>query len=358
MSLYIMIKPASSACNLKCDYCFYTSLSENREKSDKGFMSETTAKNIIKSALKYDSDYINFIFQGGEPMLIGLDFYRTFISIVDELNKRDTPVDYCLQTNGTLLDDEWCNFLLENEFFLGVSLDGNEELNSYRHYADGTNAFADTMRGIELLKQYEIPFNILSVLTKRTANNFRKTYRFFKENDMHFLQYTPCLKPFGSEDTEYSMSVSDYADYLNRAFSIYYNDTFKGYEISIRQFDNYCLLMAGEPAEQCGMNGYCCGQIVIEGDGSVYPCDFYCTDEWYIGNINESCIAELIESEKFIDFVSKADNPKEECISCRHRPLCRYEGCRRNREAYNYCEAYKKFFSENNYKLSNMLEMQ
>ena len=125
------------------------------------------------------------------------------------------------------------------------------------------------------MKKYNVQFNILSVLTSRLAQNFRKSYRFFKSNDLHFLQYIPCLKEFGEENSEYAMSVDDYASYLKSGYKLYFNDISRGTQMSIRQFDNYRLLMQGRPAEQCGMNGFCSEQFVVEGDGSTYPCDFY-----------------------------------------------------------------------------------
>lgn len=354
MPISVMIKPASSACNLKCEYCFYTSLAENREIANKGMMSDETAKNTIKSALDFGKDSVYFTFQGGEPLLRGIDFFKNFVKTVNELNN-GAKISYCLQTNATLINDEWCEFFKANNFLIGVSFDGDEELNNYRIYPDGTNSYSDIMNGIELLKKHKIEFNILSVLTKRLSGSFRKSYRFFKSNDLKYLQYIPCLKPFGEDDNEYSMTADDYLSYLNSAFKIYYNEKMRQNDISIRQIDNFMLLATNQNAEQCGMNGMCSNQFVVEGDGSVYPCDFYCTDEWLLGNINENSFEELYNTKKAVEFIKDSFKLKDECKNCEYFMICRGGGCKRNKEAYDYCKAYKGFLSSNIQFIKNLI---
>lgn len=345
MPISVMIKPSSSACNLRCDYCFYNSIAKSRNEEYKGMMSLETARNTIEKAFEFaKGTNVSFAFQGGEPSLRGIEFFEEFVSFTNELNKYNSPVSICFQTNGTLINDEWCEFFKKNNILVGVSLDGDEELNSYRKYPDGTNSFNDIMHGIELLKKYNIEFNVLSVLTKRLANNIRQSYRFFKQNDLHFLQYIPCLKPFDSEDNEYSMSNEDFANYLNRCFKIYYNDRMRGNFVSIRQLDNYVLLAHGRNAEQCGMNGPCSTQFVVEGDGSVYPCDFYCVDKWYLGNINDDDFDTMHHSEKSVEFLKESFKINDECKTCEYLTICRGGGCKRTRASYEYCSAYKCFF--------------
>ena len=345
MPISVMIKPSSSACNLRCDYCFYNSISESRNEAFKGMMSLKTAKNIIEKAFEFTKGTdVSFAFQGGEPSLRGIDFFEEFVKLTKKLNKYNSNVSICFQTNGTLIDDKWCEFFKKNNILVGVSLDGDEELNSYRKYPDGKNSYQDIMRGIECLKKYDIEFNVLSVLTKRLANNIRQSYRFFKQNKLHYLQYIPCLKPFDSEDNEFSMSNDDYAYYLNHCFKIYYNDIMRGNLISIRQFDNYVVLAKGNNAEQCGMNGPCSTQFVVEGDGSVYPCDFFCIDKWYLGNINDVDFYTMYHSEKCVNFVKESFKTYSSCKDCNYFTICRGGGCKRTRTSYNYCEAYKTFF--------------
>ncbi|HCK43608.1 MAG TPA: anaerobic sulfatase maturase [Ruminococcaceae bacterium] len=346
MAVSVMLKPSSSACNLKCKYCFYSNVSSERAEFFKGMMSDETAENVISKALSFaDSSQVYFTFQGGEPLLRGVDFFKRFVSKVKALNIKNSAVTLCVQTNGTLIDDEWCRFFKDNNVLVGVSLDGDEELNSYRVYPDGKNSFDDIMRGISLLDKYGINYNILSVLTSRLAQNVRRSYRFFKQHGFRYLQYIPCLKPFDCDDDEYAMSVDDYASYLKSCYKIYFNDNMRGNLVSIRQFDNYALLASGKNAEQCGMNGPCSTQFVVEGDGSVYPCDFYCTDEWLLGNINENDFNELFNSKLSVTFLKDSFKIGDDCKKCDYFTLCRGGGCKRNRQNADYCKAYKDFFA-------------
>lgn len=354
MPLSIMVKPASSACNLRCEYCFYTAVAKKREVFDKGMLSLETSEKMISSAFECSKDFVGFVFQGGEPLIRGIDFYRKFVSLVKKYNTSTAEVSFAVQTNGTLLNDEWCEFFRENNFLVGVSLDGNEEQNKYRVYPDGSASFGDIMGGIELLKKHNVQFNVLSVLTKNLANTFRDSYKFFKSMGLSYLQYIPCLRDFDSDDDVYVMNSEDYLNYLNSAFRMYYNARLRGTPFSIRQFDNYVLLAHGSCPEQCGMKGGCSEQFVVEGDGSVYPCDFYCNDEQCLGNINDTSFAEMRKSKKALDFISSSFEKRDECIKCKYYYLCRGGGCKRNNASFNYCETYKKFFSQNEGKILSL----
>lgn len=344
MPISVMIKPASSACNLKCEYCFYSSLAESRDEAFKGMMSEQTADEIITKAFDFaNGTDVFFTFQGGEPLLRGLEFFEYFFEKEQELNLMNSKVSNCIQTNGTLIDEDWCQFFKQHNVLVGVSLDGNEQHNKMRVYPDGSPSFDDVVAGIDLLKKHDVTFNVLSVLTSNLANNFRGAYRFFKGLDLHYLQFIPCLD---DEDNKYSMSVEEYETYLNSAYKIYFNDNMRGNLMSIRQFDNYALLASGKPAEQCGMNGPCSTQFVVEGDGSVYPCDFYCTDEWLLGNINDSSFEKLYNCKNSVEFLKESFIIDEKCKNCEFFQLCRAGGCKRNRQNADYCSAYKSFFSK------------
>lgn len=356
MSVSVMLKPASSNCNLKCEYCFYHSLSSERKEYSKGMMHIDTAKKVILSAFEFtDEGTVFFTFQGGEPLLRGIDFFKEFVSFAEESNKKSLKISYCLQTNGTLIDEEYAEFFSENHFLVGVSLDGDEELNKYRVYKNGESSFRDVLKGIDLLQKYNVTFNVLSVLTKNTAQNFKKAYRFFKQNGLRYLQFIPCIPPFHADvEDELYMNDEDYAQFLTRCFNIYFNDYMRGEYISVRSFDNYIALANGNHAEQCGMNGCCSTQFVVEGDGSVYPCDFYCTDDWLLGNIHDSSLNELYRSEKSVEFLKNSFKVNEECKTCGYFYVCRGGGCKRNKTAHNYCASYKKFFDLCEYKMKQM----
>lgn len=356
MPISVMLKPASSNCNLACKYCFYHSLASHREDYSKGMMSPSIAQRVIDSALEYaDGSEVFFTFQGGEPLLCPIDFYERFVSYVKNNNKKNSRISFCLQTNGTLVTPELAKFFADNGFLVGVSLDGDRENNSYRTYKDGSESFDDVVKGIELLKKYNVRFNVLSVLTKKTANNFRNSYRFFKSNGLSYMQFIPGLRPMsGDYDDDMYMNNDDYAYFLTKCFNIYYNDYMRGEFVSIRSFDNYVALAGGKNAEQCGMNGFCSTQFVVEGDGSVYPCDFYCTDEWYLGNIKDSSFKELYSHPKSAQFLKSSFKIDDECKECKYFYICRGGGCRRSRQDKNYCKAYKAFFGSDEFRLLQM----
>lgn len=357
MSVSVMLKPASGGCNLRCRYCFYTALCTQRSEAFQGFMQSETAHRVIDSALELagKSD-VYFTFQGGEPLLRGLDFYRDFISYAQNANTGGARIIYCLQTNGTLLNEAWCSFFKENGFLLGVSLDGTRRQNRDRVYPDGRESFDDVLRGIALLKQYQVDFNVLAVLTRQTARSVRESYRFFKENGFFYFQYITGLAPFGytRRDGDMYMDSGDYAYFLDKAFRLYYNDRLRGNPVSIRQFDNFVQLAAGYHAEQCGMNGFCSRQFVVEGDGSVYPCDFYCTDAWRLGSIHTASFRQLAATPKARQFLKTSFALPQRCEGCAWLSVCRGCGCRRVREDTDYCAAYKSFFEEHGQQLLSL----
>ena len=345
--LSIMIKPASSLCNLRCSYCFYCDVAEKREVFDLGIMKEETAGRLVKSALEFaDGESVAFAFQGGEPLIAGLDFFRNFVRLVKENNRKNSRIFFSVQTNGTLLDSQWCEFLRENEFLVGLSLDGDREGNRFRVDKNGKSTYFKVLKAAQLLKNHSVEFNILTVLTGACANDCEKAYKYFRDNGFHYLQFIPCLRPFGSnEQSELFMTNSQYANYLIRIFNLYVKDFVRGNYVSVRQFDNYVRMYLGERAEQCSLCGHCTHQLVVEGNGNLYPCDFYCTDEWLLGNIESVCVKDALNGKKATEFIKESLFVPEKCKVCRFFSLCRAQGCKRQRESEDYCEAYKTFFS-------------
>lgn len=345
--LSIMIKPASNMCNLSCKYCFYSDVSSSRLCSNMGFMPEATSERLITCALSFaNSESVAFAFQGGEPLLAGLDYFKKFVSYVKKYNIKESKIFFSIQTNGTLVNDEWADFFAKNEFLVGLSLDGDYERNKFRVDERGQNAYYKITKAASVLKMHNVEFNILTVLTGFCAENAEKIYKYFRNNGFNYLQFIPCLRPFNDKsENEMYMTDAQYADYLIKIFNLYVKDFFRGNYVSIRQFDNYVRMFLGENPEQCGMCGHCMHQFVAEGNGNIYPCDFYCTDEWLLGNINSSVLSQLANSKKAIEFIKESLSVNEECKKCEFFPLCRGGGCKRQRLDRNYCQAYKKFFS-------------
>ncbi len=345
--LSIMIKPASSLCNMRCKYCFYHDVAENRDVPNFGLMSEDTAENLIKKALEFaNGESVAFAFQGGEPLLAGIDFFKSFVKKVRDFNTRSSAIIYGLQTNGTFVNDEWAKFFKENDFLIGLSLDGNEKHNRFRIDEKGNNSFYKILMAANILEMHGVDFNILTVLTGNCADNIEDIYRFFRSKGFRYLQFIPCLRPFGDKsESELYMTNEQYADFLIKGFNLYVKDYVRGQYTSVRYFDNLVHLYLGNRPEQCGVCGHCTHQFVVEGNGNVYPCDFYCTDEWLLGNVNESGFEALANCERAKRFIMESLAADEKCKSCRLYPICRGGGCKRSRADRDYCEAYKKFFN-------------
>lgn len=345
--LSIMIKPASSLCNLRCKYCFYCDVASNREDFSFGVMENSTALNLIRKAIDFaDGCSIAFAFQGGEPLIAGIDFFKCFTATVEQYNSKKSEIFYSIQTNGTLVTDEWAEFFRENKFLVGLSLDGDLKGNKFRVDAKGQNTYYRIINAAGKLRRHNVEFNILTVLTGYCADNAERIYKFFRDNGYHYLQFIPCLRPIGdSTESELYMTNEQYANYLIRVFNLYVKDFVRGNYISIRVFDNYVRMFLGDKCEQCGLMGHCTHQFVCEGNGNIYPCDFYCTDEWLLGNINDTTLKNMAEGEKAKNFIKESLVIRDECKKCRYYPLCRGGGCKRDKASENYCEAYKKFFS-------------
>lgn len=345
--LSIMIKPASSLCNLSCEYCFYRDVSEHREHLGFGIMKGETAHTLIEKALAFaDGESIAFAFQGGEPTLAGIDYFRDFVDTVKKLNKKSSAIYYSIQTNGTVINDEWASFFTRNNFLVGLSLDGDYIGNKFRKKPSGTNSYYQIISAADCLKRNNTEFNILTVLTGYCAENGERIYKYFRSKGFRYLQFIPCLRPFDSdEQSELYMTSDQYADFLIKVFNLYVKDYVRHRYISIRQFDNWVRLYLNQPTEQCGMCGHCSHQFVAESNGNIYPCDFYCTDEYLLGNINETDFDAMASCETAKRFILESLEIPQRCKECKVYPMCRAGGCKRTQLSEDYCKAYKKFFT-------------
>lgn len=346
-ALSIMVKPASSLCNMRCAYCFYHDVAVRREAYGFGVMDGRTSRILIKKAFDYaDGSDVYFTFQGGEPTLAGTDYFKDFVSAAQELNSKGSRVSYALQTNGTLIDENWCAFLKENAFLVGLSLDGDFEGNAYRKDGKGESSFHKAIRAADLMTESGVDFNVLCVVTGYIADHIEEEYDFLVSKGYRYLQFIPCLRPFGNHSNDPMYLTADrYAHFLISAFNRYVRDYIKGNYVSVRGFDNWVAMASGRLPEQCGFSGRCSRQYVVEANGNVYPCDFYCVDEYRLGNINLAGFDAMAKSARAQAFLRESLIIPEKCRNCNYYGLCRAGGCKRQRESDDYCEAYKKFFS-------------
>lgn len=349
-----LIKPVSGRCNLACRYCFYRDVSEHRSTPDFGRMSPQTAELLVDRAFELGAEAYSFGFQGGEPTLAGLPFFRSFVSRLRERAKEGVPVHLALQTNGTTLDAEWAKFLKEEGFLVGVSLDGPRTIHdAFRVGRDESGSYDAAMAGVEALRAEGVPVNALCVVDAAVAENAEVVYRHLRRRGFDWIQFIPCLDPLdGNGDPSWSLTPQSFGRFLKRTFDLWCADGTRGTPANVRWFDNLVGMAAGYPPENCGMAGRCSAYFTVEADGSVYPCDFYVTDEWRLGDLRTSPLSEMFRSPTARRFVEISEGVDDACRSCFAAPLCR-GGCRRDRDTggeeglslNRYCAAYRDFFS-------------
>ena len=332
-SATLLIKPASGNCNLRCSYCFYHDEMDKRQCPNYGFMTAETLELIVKKALSYVTDSVTFAFQGGEPTLSGLDYYRKLVELVGRYNEAGVTVAYAIQTNGSLLTEDWAEFFKQNHFLVGVSLDGPKDLHDhYRLNSNGEGSWKQAMTAVRLLKHHFVDFNILTVITAQTARHVQSVYNFFMKNDLVYQQYIPCLDPLDMKRGAwpYSLSPEGYTVFLKQLFDLWYSDVKRGKFVYIRQFDNYVSMIKGYPPESCNMCGTCSEQWVVEADGSVYPCDFYVLDQWRLGSFLTDSFADMNKVRFDSRFIQQSAIHPDACKACKWYRVCR-NGCKRER---------------------------
>jgi len=341
-----LIKPASSACNLKCKYCFYHDVASHREVRSYGNMSDMTQDSIIEKTLDVEENaFISYAFQGGEPTLAGLEFFYKFISKVKQHKKDTQVIQYSIQTNGTLLNDEWAKLFKENNFLVGLSLDGYKDNHDYfRITNQNTETYLNVYKSLELLRKYEIDFNVLTVLTEQLAKHPQKLYNFYKDNKISHIQLIPCLPDLSSISTLFALTPKRFASFYKGFYDLWVRDLRNNDYMSVGLFDNIIPMYRGVPPQQCGMVGNCAFQFVIESDGSVYPCDFFVLDHYNCGNINTETIKEIAKNKIIHSFIHEPKRMCNECNTCPFLEMC-HGNCKRLNVTYfdeEYC-GYKEF---------------
>ena len=301
--LTVMVKPVSGACNMRCRYGFYADEAAVRCGQSAAGMTRPEAETLIRSAFAAAEPgaQVSFSFQGGEPTLAGLDFFRFFMAKAAELRPARVHINYALQTNGLVLNDEWAEFLAANQVLVGISLDGTKELHdNTRLDAKGKGTWNRVTAALHVLQKHDVEVNLLCVVNRAVARSPQKVYASLKKLGVRHLQFIACLDPIEGERgaQPWALTPEAYGKFLCGLFDVYYRDWVNGDYTSVRLFDDYIHMAMGMPAGICATSGSCGAYFVVEGDGTVYPCDFYCLDEWEMGRIGEQSIPELANSEK------------------------------------------------------------
>ena len=377
--LHLMAKPAGPACNLDCRYCFYLEKEKLFPPRHRFLMSDEVLRRYIEQNIAAEpSPEVVFTWQGGEPMLRGLDFFKRAVAWQRELAAGKT-ISNALQTNGVLLDDEWCGFLAQAGFLVGISLDGPEEIHDrYRVDKNGGPSFAAVMRGIELLRKHGIEFNVLVSVHDAVAERPRDVYRFLKAAGATHIQFSPVVERVPTQEdalsglafaapprsgpgrwagpgpavTAQSVAPAAYGKLLSTVFDEWVRkDVGKVY---VMNFEWALAAWLGLPATICLFAEECGRSLILEHNGDVYSCDHFMYPDYLLGNLQESSLRELGESARQKAFgAAKSRDLPAFCRECEYRFACAGE-CPKNRFAVtpqgepglNYlCPGYKKFFA-------------
>lgn len=350
--LSVLIKPASSLCNIRCEYCFYANISSLREVRSYGNMKKEVTEKMIDNIFidLDDGDHMTFAFQGGEPTLAGLRYYQHFTDYVASQEKK-VQLHYAIQTNGTMLTEEWIEFFEKHNFLVGLSIDGCPRFhNQYRVDTANEGTYSRVLESKKLLDNSKVEYNILSVLTEDMAQAPDEIFQYLLDEEISFIQFIPCLDNLdATERSEFALQPESFAHFYTRIYELWEKELKKGNYISIQLIDSIINLISGKGVGQCGLLGNCSVQFVIEADGSVFPCDFYVLDEYKMGNITESTLFELRETKPVEDFLCSRPEISDFCKACPFVKMCN-GGCKRMEntmyvnEAENYC-GYQNFLA-------------
>ncbi|AKG34758.1 anaerobic sulfatase maturase [Paenibacillus durus] len=349
----VMWKTVSEDCNLACDYCYYSTCGGKPGPKINRIDSAILEK-FIKEYMARSRGAASFAWQGGEPLLAGLEFFEEAVSLQARYAPKGTSIGNSIQTNGTLINDRWAAFFKKYNFLVGVSLDGPEDIHDARRVdSRGQGSFHRVMKGIEHLRRHNVDFNILSVIHKGNVGQAAEIMAFFEEEGFSYVQFIPCMD-FRSQEPDkpgvYDITPAEYGQFLREAFDYWYNGGSP--RVSVRFFDNMLAGYTNREAELCIHRAECPTTIILEQNGDAYPCDFFISPEWKIGNVATHSIEDLLKHPLYTRFLGMKPALPEGCRSCEWKRLC-HGGCPRNREWVAeleargrdyFCASYKEIY--------------
>ncbi len=369
--LYVMTKPVSSMCNLSCRYCYYlekANLYRNEDKAGRFTMSEDLLERFIRDYIESQTmPQVLFAWHGGEALMRPLSFYKRVVEL-QKRYARGVQIDNSIQTNGTLLTDEWCEFFRENGWLVGVSIDGPQEFHDeYRRNKMGQPSFRKVMQGINLLNKHGVEWNALAVVNDFNADYPLDFYNFFKEIGCRYIQFTPIVERFYPHKdgrhlaspmdngkvplADFSVSPEQWGEFLVTLFDEWVKEDVGKYFIQL--FDATLANWVGQQPGVCTMARTCGHAGVMEYNGDVYSCDHFVFPEYKLGNIRTHTLVEMMYGERQQQFgMDKYAKLPAQCKNCEFLFACNGE-CPKNRFAFtadgepglNYlCSGYKRYF--------------
>ncbi len=359
-SLGLLIKPAGPDCNLNCEYCFYLPKKE-LYRGRRHEMSRKVMHTLIGEYMQMAGPNPSFGWQGGEPTLLGVDFFRRVVAVQAQKAKPGQAIANGLQTNGQLIDEEWARFLRRYTFLVGVSLDGPKHIHDhYRVNFAGHGSFDRVMRTIKTLRDGGVEFNILCMVTAFSGNRAEEILDFFAEHELGYLQFIPCIErdPQTGEIMPYCCTPEQYGEFLCHVFDRWSAE--HPPSTYVRMMDDLLMVYMGHDCPSCILRKTCGDYLLIEHNGDVYPCDFFVEPEYYLGNLLETPLREIALSDKFMEFRFRKGEVSA-CRECEWFTQC-YGGCQRhritgNRDPYGptyFCKSYRMLFAHSKNKLEEI----
>ena len=363
----VMAKPVGPLCNLRCDYCYYLETERFFQDPHRFRMSETVLEEYIRQYISASpGPNIQFTWHGGEPTLAGLDFYRSAVKIQQKYLPEGWSCWNNLQTNGVLLDDEWCSFLAEHQFDVGLSIDGTQWLHDeYRKDHNGNGTYSLAVDAIRRLQAHGIQPDLLCTVTSSISKEPLAVYRSLRDLNTGWIQFIPIVRRTNEgQVTPDSVSGEDYGRFLCRIFDEWIKRDFG--KLGVQIFAETLLVCMGSSASVCWMAPTCGRVLVVEHDGGVYSCDHFVTPEHRIGDMSTTDLGTLVDLPIQQKFGSdKSDRLPEQCKSCLSLRFCN-DACPKDRfiksedgeDGLNYlCEGYKMFFTHAEPKLNRVVEL-
>ncbi len=360
--LTVLIKPAGPDCNLACTYCFYRDKSALYPDAPRHRMSDDTLRELVRKYMNHSDRAVPFAWQGGEPTLMGLDFFKRAVHYQQLYGRPGQMVSNSLQTNAILLDDPaWARFLREYKFLVGVSIDGPADVHdAYRVTLGGEPSHARVLAALDTLLEHEVEVNILAMVTPANVERAAETYEYLLSLGVDFLQFIPLAEPdpAGEGLMDFSITPEAYGRFLCETFDLWAADEPRA--AYVRMYDDMLAVVMGHPHPTCMFGPECGLYVVVEHNGDLYACDFFVEPRWHYGNIHEMQFADVFKLEVYQRFRGRKTAGLEQCRHCEWFSLC-HGGCPKYRVMLGdaprptyFCESYRMFFEHSHDTLKRM----
>jgi uncharacterized protein len=344
----LLVKPAGADCNLACAYCFYLKKAALYPETRTHRMNDAVLERMVQSYLATQQPVYSFGWQGGEPTLMGLEFFQKVTTFQQRHGRPGTRVANGLQTNGVLIGDEFAEHLARYHFLVGLSLDGPAEMHDrYRRYPGGGGAHADVASALRRLQSHGVEVNVLVLVSKANVEHAAQVYRYVTDLGIRYLQFIPCLEVDGTgTPLPYAISGEEWGRFLVEIFDIWHDGDTR--RVSVRDFDAVMGFLLDGSYSSCTLGGRCDHYFVVEHTGDVFPCDFFVEPDLKLGNVMTDSWQKLAASPVRSRFAGRKSQWPAACQSCAYLPVCSGD-CPKHRLAPDgrsmLCAGWKRFYA-------------